>query len=533
MAKVRAVSAVSLRSLQSNTAWLIEQDGTTNKIDARLLQFGDIVRIPPHSNIVTDGKVVSGESAADESMVTGESTPVRKEPGDRVVAGTVNGSGCVDVKIARLPGDNSIADIATLVENAVAAKPRIQDLADKVASRFIPAVIGISVIVFVVWIPVAVEVRNQNAGGAFGTAITYAIAVLAISCPCALGLAVPMVLVIAGGVAAKAGVIIKAADVIERGYQATDVVFDKTGTLTTGTLEVTDEHVEMEKLGDFAVTSLACSLVEDNDHPVSKAVAEHIIRRNGSATRVSLTSKQSIPGAGIQAQLTNSTIKAGNPYWLQLEDHDKVKQVLAAGVTCFCVTIDGELAQIFGLRSQLREEAKAVIEHLQSRGITCHIVSGDAPRAVESVAQLLGVHPMNTVSRSSPAEKQKYVQDLQAVGKRVVFVGDGTNDAVAIAQANVGVQIGSASDVTNAVADVVLLGGLEGILTLLNISKRAFGRIRFNFIWTGVYNTLAILLAAGAFVKVRIPPGYAGLGEIVSIAPVILAAVSLALKWKA
>jgi Cu2+-exporting ATPase len=201
--------------------------------------------------------------------------------------------------------------------------------------------------------------------------------------------------------------------------------------------------------------------------------------------------------------------------------------LLQKGMTYLCLTVDRKLVAVWGLQSTLRQEAAAIVAELQQSQITCHIVSGDAPKAVEEVALFLGIETSNTLSRRSPAEKQQYVKDLQASGKNVIFCGDGTNDAIAVAQADVGIQIGSASDVTSAVADVVLLGGLDGVMTLLELSRRAYRRILFNFVWTFIYNTFAILLAAGAFVKVRIPPAYAGLGEIVSIAPVILVAASL------
>ena len=196
-------------------------------------------------------------------------------------------------------------------------------------------------------------------------------------------------------------------------------------------------------------------------------------------------------------------------------------------MTLFCVVLNGSPILVYGLKSSPRDEAGSVVESLKQRGLICHIVSGDAPKVVEDVANTLGIEITYIAARASPADKQQYVEALQTSGKVILFVGDGTNDAVAIAQANVGAQIGNTSDVTSAVADVVLLNGLNGVVTLLDVSKRAFHRIIFNFVWTAVYNVFAILLAAGAFVKFRIPPGYAGLGEIASVGPVILAAVTL------
>ncbi|KAK4889488.1 hypothetical protein LTR27_011749 [Elasticomyces elasticus] len=500
-ARMRSISAVSLRSLQGETALLLSPTGETAKVDARLLEFGDCISIPPHSRIVTDGKVVSGSSAVDESMLTGDSIPVAKEVESEIIAGTMNGDGTLQVRITRLPGGNSITEIANLVEKAVAAKPRVQELADQAASWFITVVVGIAVVVFCIWIAVAITLRNRNGGSAVGVAITYAIAVLAISCPCALGLAVPMVLVIAGGVAARAGLVIKAANGIERGPQVTDVVFDKTGTLTESDLTVVHEVVlPINTLREGVILSLCKAIVEGNEHPVSTAVGAHLVSQP-LLTNTNVHNVTSIPGAGITAQNNSSTIKAGNPYWLNLAAHPEIVSLFHQAMTVF----------------------------------------GDNAAVVQDVARTLDIPNTCVLARSSPAEEQHYVQRIQGLScdtkeraktkkmKRcVLFLGDGTNDAIAIAQADIGMQMGSASDVTGAVADVLLLSqDLKGLLNFLDLSRAAVTRIRFNFIWSGIYNIFAILLASGAFVKVRIPAAYAGLGEIVSVGPVVLGAISL------
>jgi Cu2+-exporting ATPase len=531
IAKVKAISTVSLQSLQAEKAVLIDHTGDMTEIDARLLQFGDMFYVPAHSRIVTDGEVVQGQGAVDESMLTGEIVPVPKAAGDEVIAGTINGPTALNVQMTRLPGKNSITDIANLVENALASKPHIQDLADKMAGYFIPIVIAVSLIVFAIWVTIAMEGRGEGGGGAVGIAITYGIAVLAISCPCALGLAVPMVLVIAGGVAAKSGIIIKQADAIERGYKVTDVVFDKTGTLTKGDLTVVHSQVfDHSHSSANEILGLAKALVNGNTHPVSLAVANHGDVQSAHAAEVD--NVQSIPGYGVQCLWRGSNIKAGNPYWLGIEDRLEINTLADRGMTLFCLTLDSTLLAAFGLKSTLRDEAKAVVEHLTRSKIQCHIVSGDGPRVAKDVAQAVGIPIAYTAFSKTPAEKQEYVKALMADNRVVLFCGDGTNDAVAVAQANVGVQIGTTSDITRASADVVLLGGLDGVPTLLELSKRSFRRITFNFVWSAVYNVFAILLASGTFVRVRIPPAYAGLGEIVSVLPVIAVALSLARNRK-
>ncbi|KAH0840728.1 P-type cation-transporting ATPase [Fonsecaea pedrosoi] len=525
-ARKRAVQAVSLRSLQTSTALLI--DPITEhalEIDARLLQYGDRISILPHSRIVTDADVLGGASEVDESMLTGESMPVSKTIGDYVVSGTINGGGRLTARVSRLPGRNTITDIANLVEQAQSFKPRVQDLADKVAGYFVPVVCTVALVVLIVWILVGLRIHQRSAGGAIGTAIGYAIAVLAISCPCALGLAVPMVLVVAGGVAARGGVIIKTADVIQRGFRVTDVIFDKTGTLTEPRLQVVKELTcPTEKLDRDTLLPVIMKMVRSNKHPVSEAVAQTLDARGVGYTE--LDGVMSIPGCGLQAQWQGLTVRAGNTKWLEIGETPEVAEVTAEGLTVFGVTVDGQLAAVFGLKSQVREGAVGTIQELYQRQITVHIVSGDGRRVVEGVAADLSIPLDNIAAEQTPAQKQEYVRRLMDAGKITLFCGDGTNDAVAVAQANVGVQIESSSDVTRATADVILLRNLDGVVNLLDVSKAAFRRIVFNFVWSAAYNMLAILLAAGAFVKVRIPPAYAGLGEIVSVLPVIVVALT-------
>ncbi|TWU74220.1 hypothetical protein ED733_003305 [Metarhizium rileyi] len=524
-ARIRAVEAVSLRSLQTTTA-VIVQGGSEIKIDARLLQYGDRFKIGPHTGVPTDGVVVSGSSDIDESMLTGESVPVYKEVDDAVIAGTVNGNGTLVADLTRLPGKNTVADIAQLVEEAQNSKPKLQDYADRVASWFVPAVALVALIVVIVWLVVGFKVRNYRAGKSISNAITYAVATLAVSCPCALGLAVPMVLVIAGGIAARSGVIIKSARSIERARKVTDVVFDKTGTITEENLDVREQVLFTN---EAEAMSISKALVADNRHPVSLAVAKHL--ESHSASAATLSDVHVIPGAGVEARLDGATLRAGNPGWTGIDSHDAVSRLQNAGMTLLVVTRNGEPVALFGLGTRLREEAVRIVSQLSSRNIAIHLVSGDQEQAVELAGSAAGIS--NMASQRTPAQKRDYVAELMGRGKCVMFVGDGTNDAVAVSQADVGVQLSrvlSASDVTRGAADVVLLNGLEGIPLLLEISEVSFRRMVFNFAWSAIYNILAILLASGAFVKIRIPPAYAGLGEIVSVLPVIVAAMTMWLK---
>ncbi|KAI2611980.1 heavy metal translocatin [Hypoxylon sp. NC1633] len=554
LARQKAVKSISIRTLQASTAILISPDGTETEIDTRLLQYGDVFKVVPHTQVPTDGVVLSGTTEVDESMLTGESRPVEKKLGSTIIAGSLNGSGMVTARLTKLPGENTISIIAGMVDDAKLSKPKIQDLADRVASYFVPAVISLTIIVFIIW--VAVGIRNQGKSGseAVTQAVTYGITVLIVSCPCAIGLAVPMVIVIACGVAAEKGVIFKASEAVEVAHKTSHVVFDKTGTLTEGKLSVTAEDYPSEP--HQVVTPKILGLLADVKHPVSSAVTAHLKGQGVVAAKVEEV--KSIPGSGVQGYVDDLLIQAGNSRWLGLETNPLVQDVLARGHTAFCVTIGSELQAVFGLADTIRPDAASTIAELQKRNITVSMLSGDDDGAVQAVASTLGIPKQSAKSRCSPADKRAYIQQLLDTQTQtqtgadikknkekqpvVVFVGDGTNDAVALAQATIGVHMhvnaGTDVSVAQSAADVVLLRpSLAGVLAMLDVSRAAVRRVAFNFAWSAVYNVFAVLLAAGAFVAagrgaaagVRIPPEFAGLGEIVSVLPVVVVAVSL--RW--
>ncbi|EXJ73561.1 Cu2+-exporting ATPase [Cladophialophora psammophila CBS 110553] len=525
-ARQRAVESVSIRSLQEETATLCTTSGLNDEpIDVRLLQYGDCFKVQPDSRITTDGVVVSGTTEVDESMVTGESLPVEKYPGSPVIAGSLNGSGVIVVRLTHLPGDNTISTIATMVDQAKFSKPKTQEIVDVVAGYFVPVVLVLTIITFAIWVAIGVAVRHQRSGPAAVNAITYSLSVLIISCPCAIGLAVPMVVVIAGGVAAKHGVIFKSATTIEVARNISHVVFDKTGTLTQGRLAVMEELYLSEDQALAAAVTLG--LTRDNKHPVSTALASCLNEKGVDA--VSVEDTKSITGKGVQGTFRGVEVRCGNTRWLSANKRPEVQDLLVKGLTVVGVTMAEELVAIFGLCDSLRPESQFVVAELQKRNIGVSIVSGDDAGAVDAVAAKLDIPVSHVRSRCTPGDKQEYLKRLKAdEGKKVLFCGDGTNDAVALAQADIGVHINTGSDVAQTAADVVLVRPyLSGVLILLDLSKAAFYRIFFNFAWAFVYNVFAVLLAAGAFVNARIEPQYAGLGELVSVLPVILIALQL------
>ncbi len=334
-------------------------------------------------------------------------------------------------------------------------------------------------------------------------------------------------LVIAGGVAAKHGVIFKTASTIEIARHLSHVIFDKTGTLTQGKL-----LVEVEKYPGHSkelLSPMILALTSNSKHPVSVAIASHL--KLAGILPGKIEKIVSVVGCGVEATWQGSTIRAGNPHWLGVEDLTAVKETLHLGMSMFCVSINGDLVAIFGLKDLLRPDAQHVIEDLKQRSIQVSIVSGDNETSVKSVAHELGIPESHVRFGCSPADKQAYVkQQLLAPKSVVMFCGDGTNDAIALAQASIGMHIDGGTDIAQSAADAVLVRpALTGIPFLVDLSKAFYRRVTFNFAWSFIYNTFAILLAAGAFPRARIPPEFAGLGEIVSVLPVIVIGVQL--KW--
>lgn len=524
-ARQKAVESISIRSLQPSMALLVD-DAEEKEVDARIVQYGDILKIAPDSRVPTDGTVISGTSEVDESMMTGEVRLVAKTRGSTVIAGSVNVSGTLQIRVTRLPSDNSISAIAEMVDDAKMSKPKTQELVDVVAGYFIKVVLGLTGTTFVIWIAIGIKNGKDSTSEAAIQAITYAIAVLIVSCPCALGLAVPMVIVIAGGVAADHGIIFRSGEALESARKVSHVVFDKTGTLTEGKLCVSAVQY-LKKQG--STQSLLLGLIFNTRHPVSSAIASHLKSQNITPARVEEI--KTLTGKGVEGKFNGINIQAGNSRWVGVESLPQVKSLLSRNMTVMCVVVNNDLHAIFGLEDSLRPDALATVSSLTARGITVSILSGDDEGAVQSIAATLGIPSSCAKSRYSPAEKQQYLQDILATSSSTtIFCGDGTNDAIALAQATIGVHMNSGTDVARSAANVLLIRpALGGILILVDLSHAAFRRIVINFAWAFVYNLFAITLAAGAFVRARVSPQYAGLGEIVSVLPVIL--IALQLKW--
>ncbi|KAF2642818.1 heavy metal translocatin [Massarina eburnea CBS 473.64] len=525
-ARYQAAKSVSFRSLQNEKALLVVDGGIislpyTKLTDARLLQYGDRFEVRPYTRIVTDGQVVQGGSEVDESMITGETFPVAKGRDSRVYAGTVNKSGRLIVDLTALPHENTVSKIASMIDS----KPRVQAIADKFVTLFVPLIACIGLITFLTWLLRERLQKGQSCGKAVTLAITYAIATLTVSCPCVIALAVPMVILIAGGVAARHGIIFRDPQKLEVAHNVTDAVFDKTGTLTCGALDV----VKAEFYGDREekTRKQIVEILRGVPHPAAVAVHEWLINDNpadkyDAITANFMTDIKIVPGKGVEGLCIGVPFRVGSPAWLGIAEEK-------SDHTIVCVAFVSHTATFY-LKDRVRPAAKSMLRYLRARGINIHMISGDKEGPTNVVANALELSKDTTCHSVLPQHKQSYVQSLQRQGRTVIFIGGGTNNAAALAQADVGVHIDTpfGSDHAKEAADVVLMNPskLHDVLILLDISKAAYRRIILNFVWSAFYNISAILLASGAF-GIRIAPQFAGLGELVSVLPVVLVGFQL------
>ena len=528
---LKAFRVGSIRSLQTRSALLINNPITSIEneanVDVRLLQLGDTLRVNSGCPVATDGTITFGMSDFDESVLTGEATLVRKTVGSSVIAGSFNVGDAVLVQVTRLPGNNTIDEIAGMVEEVTHAKTKVQQTADEVAAWIVPASAMLAMLTLVIWFTINAAYRAESPGSAILNAVPYAISVLVVCCPCAIAFAVPMVLVIASGVGAKHGVIFRSAEAMRVARKVTHVVFDKTGTLTQGCLSVVrDEYMETK----CSSAAIVVALTSQSDHPVSLAVLKHL--QAAGVETATVAHVKSIVGKGIEGTYNGQLVRIGNARWLGVENLSPVQTLLARDLTVLCATQEDRLVAVFGLEATLRDDASNVVTSLVERGISVSILSGDEVGAVEKVATDLGISQKAVRAKCTPREKQQFVKELMDTkNNTVLFCGDGVNDAAALSQASVGVHINSGPGTAWSAGDVVLSRpSLSGILVLMDLSRDSWRQIIFGFCWAAVYNVLAVLLAAGAFVHVRLSPQYAALGEAVSVLPVIL--VPLQLRWR-
>ncbi|ACC75070.1 heavy metal translocating P-type ATPase (plasmid) [Paraburkholderia phymatum STM815] len=468
---------------------IVIRDGKEVEIPAESIMVSEQVVVRPGEKIPTDGTVTEGQSSVDESMLTGESMPVEKAPGAAVIGGTLNRSGAFTFRATRIGADTALAQIIRMVEDAQASSAQIQRLADQVTGYFVPAVVAVALLALIGW----------TIAGQFALGLLAFIAVLIISCPCALGVATPAALMVGVGKGADAGILIRGAEVLERAQKLTTVVFDKTGTITRGEPTVTDivpigQHRDQDEL-----LSLAAAVESGSEHPLGQAIvraAEHRARLVPKASAI-----EALSGLGIRGEVDGRRVWLGNRRLFAQQSipigaaDATLAQLEADGKTAMLVGSDDELLGVIAVADTVKPEAAQAISALKARGIKIVLLSGDNRRTAEAIARLVGID--RVIADVLPDDKVENIRILQREGEVVAMVGDGVNDAPALATADIGVAIGSGSDVAKETGGIILIrNDVRDVATAIELSTATMRKIKQNLFWAFVYNTIGIPVAA-------------------------------------
>ncbi len=484
-----------LMGLQPPTARVV-RDGDEVEVPVEEVEVGDLIRVRPGERIPVDGRVVEGRSAVDESMITGESLPVEKGPGDTVIGATVNKTGTFVFEATRVGSDTALAQIIHLVEEAQGSKAPVQDLADRVAAVFVPAVVVIAVLAFHAWM--------TPPGAELGPALNAFIAVLIIACPCALGLATPTAVMVGTGKGAEMGILIKGAPALQRAGDVEAVVFDKTGTLTRGEPRLTDLWAS-GGAPEADLLRLAAAAEAGSEHPLAGAVIAAAAGRGLQLPRAEAF--EAVPGKGIRARVEGRAVLVGTRGFLAQQGVDpgvlvpEMERLESEGKTALCVAVDGEPAGVLAVADTLKEHSAEAVRALKVLGVQVVLLTGDNRRTAEAIARQVGIE--RVLAEVLPADKAREIRRLQEEGLVVAMVGDGINDAPALTQADVGIAIGTGTDVAIESADIVLVrDDLRDVVRAMDLSRYTMRKIRQNLFWAFIYNTVGIPVAAGALYPV-------------------------------
>jgi P-type Cu+ transporter len=481
-----------LIGLQAKTARLI-RNGQEIDIPIEEVQIGDVILVRPGEKIPVDGEVVDGTSNIDESMVTGESVPIKKKPGDEVIGATINKTGTFKFQATRVGKDTVLAQIVQLVQQAQGSRAPIQKLADSVTGWFVPVVIAIALLTFIIWF---------NIMGNLTLALITTVGVLIIACPCALGLATPTSVMVGTGKGAENGILIKGADSLELAHKIKTIVLDKTGTITQGKPTVTDfVTVKGTANGnEIKLLQLAASLERNSEHPLAEAVIRYA--QTQEIGLVDVKEFEAIAGSGVQGIVDNHLVQIGTQRWMselgvKTQTLEKEKERLESkGKTAIIITIDGTFQGLMGISDAVKPSSTQAIRALQKLGLDVVMLTGDNRRTAEAIAREVGI--TRILAEVRPEQKAETVKALQLEGKIVAMVGDGINDAPALAQADVGIAIGTGTDVAIAASDITLISGdLLGVVTAIQLSHATIRNIRQNLFFAFIYNVAGIPIAAG------------------------------------
>lgn len=491
-ARQRASEAISrLMALAPPTA-RVRRQGVEEDIPLSQVRIGDLIVVRPGEKIAVDGEVIEGRSAVDEAMLTGESLPVAKGPGDEVWGATINTTGAMVFRATRVGRDMVLSQIIRLVREAQSAKAPIQRLADKVAAIFVPIVLGIAIVTFLLW-------YLLGPAPVLSHALMAMVAVLIIACPCALGLATPTAVMVGTGRGAEMGILLRGGEPLERAQALTDIIFDKTGTLTLGQPEVTDT-VAFSPWSAEQVLMLAAAVEQRSEHPLAAALV-----RKAETLPISwpeVAAFEAVPGLGVHAQVDGQQVLVGSPRFLERAQvshfyaQPALQRLTQTGRSVMLVAVDGSLAGVIGIADTLKAQAPETIQSLKNMGLQVWMLSGDQLRTAQAVAQQVGIDEV--LAEVLPADKAAKVAALQKRGRIVAMVGDGINDAPALAQADVGVALGTGTDVAMAAADVTLIrDDLTLVPQAISLARKTMRVIRQNLFWAFFYNVVAIPVAAG------------------------------------
>jgi Cu2+-exporting ATPase len=509
-AKFRTSGSIKkLMGLGVKTA-LVDRDGSEIEMPVDQVLPGDIILVRPGDTIPVDGRVISGASSVNESMITGEPVPVYKKEGDVLIGATINGTGSLRMVAEKVGQDTMLARIIRKVQEAQGSKAPVQKLADRIAGIFVPAVIGAAAITFLGWWFFGPE-----------PSLTYgfisAITVLIISCPCALGLATPTAIMVGIGKGAENGILIKDARSLEIAHSLDVIILDKTGTITEGQASVTGWHWAENEADQDKIRSIVMSAEKLSEHPVARAIAMHLESENVDGTKIDFF--ESITGKGIKIEsggtkfiMGNRGLMTENKVILPLEEEETEAKWAAEGMTINYISSDGKLLCMIAVTDPIKEDAAEAIRRLKESGLEVQMITGDHPKAAERVAKAVGIEHFR--ADATPEGKLDYVKELQSKGLKVGMTGDGINDAPALAQADVGIAMGTGTDIAMETAEITLVkGSLNKILSAVALSRRTMKTIRQNLFWAFIYNLIGIPVAAGLlfpFFGILLDPMIAG-----------------------